>query len=144
MREIRTVIDIDAPPQDVWDVLMDFAKYGEWNPFVRSLDGAPTVGEQLVVMLGASGKKPMKVSPIVQEHDAPTRFAWLGSMGFKGVFDGRHQFDLAATETGTRFHHYEEFSGILAPLVIAAIRKSTTRGFEEMNQALKLRVESGS
>ncbi|MEE8457766.1 MAG: SRPBCC domain-containing protein [Acidimicrobiia bacterium] len=144
MREIRTVVDIDAPPQDVWNVLMDFAKYGEWNPFVRSLDGTPAVGEQLVAMLGATGKKPMKVSPIVQEYDAPTRFAWLGSMGFKGVFDGRHQFDLVATETGTRFHHYEEFSGILAPLVIAAIRKSTTRGFEEMNQALKLRVESGS
>jgi len=144
MREIRTVIDIEAPPRDVWNVLMDFASYEEWNPFVRSLNGTPAVGERLIAMLGASGKKPMKISPIVQDHEAPSHFAWLGSMGPKGVFDGHHHFELEETETGTRFHHYEEFTGFLALFVIAAIRKSTTRGFEEMNQALKSRVEGGS
>ncbi|MFV1971823.1 MAG: SRPBCC family protein [Acidimicrobiia bacterium] len=142
MRGIRTAINIEAPPEEVWSVLMDFDSYDQWNPFVRSIEGTPAVGEQLVALLGASGKKPMKFSPVVQEHDAPSRFAWLGSMGPRGIFDGHHQFELVQTDAGTRFHHYEEFSGALVPLVLPAIRKTTTRGFEEMNQALKTRVET--
>ncbi len=141
MREIRTSVNIEAPPREVWNVLMDFERYDEWNPFIRSLTGTGDVGGELTAVLGASGKKPMKVSPIVQEHEEPTRFSWLGSIGFKGVFDGHHQFELEETPEGTLFHHYEEFSGILAPIALPALRTSTTRGFEEMNLALKARVE---
>jgi hypothetical protein len=141
MREIRTTIEINATVEAVWDILMDFESYPEWNPFIRSVEGEPVVGADLDAMIGASGKKPMKISPVVQEFDAPTRFSWLGSLGPTGVFDGQHQFELVETETGTRLSHYEEFTGILAPLVLSAIRKSTTRGFNEMNQALKSRAE---
>lgn len=143
MQEINTTIDIESPPEDVWRVLMDFDAYGEWNPFIRSISGLPEAGEQLAVILGAAGKKPMKFSPIVQESEAPSHFGWLGSVGTKGIFDGYHRFELEPTETGTRFRHYEEFTGVVVPVLLPAIRKSTTRGFEEMNQALKARVENG-
>jgi hypothetical protein len=143
MQEISTTIDIDSPPEDVWNVLMDFDAYEEWNPFIRSIKGAPASGEQLAVVLGASGKKPMKFSPIVQESEAPSHFGWLGSVGTKGIFDGYHHFELEPTHTGTRFRQYEEFTGVAVLVLLPAIRKSTTRGFEEMNQALKARVENG-
>ena len=141
MREIRTTIEIDATIEAVWDILMDFESYPEWNPFIRSVEGEPVVGARLDAMIGASGKKPMKISPVVQEFDASGRFSWLGSLGPAGVFDGHHYFELVETDTGTRLTHYEEFTGILAPLVMSAIGKSTTRGFNEMNQALKSRAE---
>lgn len=32
-RVLTAVIDIDATPQAVWDVLTDFAAYGEWSTF---------------------------------------------------------------------------------------------------------------
>lgn len=31
----ETRITIDAPIETVWDVLLDWEKYAEWNPFVR-------------------------------------------------------------------------------------------------------------
>ncbi len=40
-----------------------------------------------------------------------------------------------------RFIQREEFSGVLAPLMLLMIGKSTKRGFDEMNQALKVRIE---
>ena len=144
MQEITTTIDIDSPPGDVWGVLMDFDAYGEWNPFIRSIEGTPEAGAQIAVVLGASGKKPMKFTPNVQESDAPLHFGWLGSMGTRGIFDGHHHFELQPTETGTRFLQYEEFTGVVVPILLPAIRKSTTRGFEEMNEALKIRVEEGA
>lgn len=32
---VGTNITIDAPIDTVWDVLLDWDKYAEWNPFVR-------------------------------------------------------------------------------------------------------------
>jgi hypothetical protein len=142
MREIRTKIDIKASPEEVWNVLMDFDAYPEWNPFVVSIDGSGIEGEKLVAELQLEGKKPMKISPTVQENDAPYRFSWLGSMGSAVVFAGHHQFELEAIDEGTRFHHYEEFSGALAPIVLRMVQKPTTRGFDKMNRALRSRVEN--
>ena len=142
MREIRTSIDIEATPLDVWNVLMDFDAYSEWNPFIRSIVGIPEVEETLDVALGASGKKAMRLSPTVTDLEEPSHFSWTGSIGVPGLFDGHHQFDLIPTDGGTRFEHHEQFSGILSAALLAMVRGTTTRGFEEMNQALKDRVES--
>jgi hypothetical protein len=144
MREIRTKIDINAAPEDVWSVLMDFDAYGDWNPFVVSIEGTGGVGDRLVAQLQLEGRKPMKISPIVQENEAPNRFAWLGVMGSASLFAGHHQFEIEEIDDGTRFHHYEDFSGALAPVVLRMIQKSTTRGFEKMNRALRVRVENDS
>lgn len=142
MAEITTAIDIDAPVATVWRVLMEFDAYPEWNPFIRSIAGAPEPGAQLDVTLGASGKKPMRFRPTVQESSSNEKFSWLGTVGFAGLFDGYHQFDLHPTESGTRLEHHEQFSGILAPMIVPALRTSTRRGFEEMNTALKERAEA--
>src|SRR4051812_1368512 len=32
MKELASMVEIDAAPPTVWDVLTDFASYGEWNP----------------------------------------------------------------------------------------------------------------
>ena len=37
---VTTPIDIDARPQAVWDVLVDFPAYPEWNPFMDRIKGA--------------------------------------------------------------------------------------------------------
>ena len=34
MREIRTEVDIAAPPEDVWRVAADFRSDAAWNPFM--------------------------------------------------------------------------------------------------------------
>jgi uncharacterized protein YndB with AHSA1/START domain len=41
MSAITTDILIKAPPERVWAVLMDFAAYPAWNPFIISIEGAP-------------------------------------------------------------------------------------------------------
>jgi hypothetical protein len=142
VREIRTSTEIAAPPGAVWEVLTDFDAYPEWNPFVRSIAGTLAEGERLEVSLGASGKKPMGFAPVVTSLVPGEEFAWLGHLGVKGVFDGHHHFQLSASETGTRLEHFEQFSGALSPILLAAIGATTARGFDEMNQALKERVEA--
>ena len=46
--QLHSELDIDAPPEVVWEVLTDLAAYGEWNPFITSSVGTAEVGEKLV------------------------------------------------------------------------------------------------
>ena len=39
MPSISATIDIVAPPDAVWEVLTDYARYPEWNPFIVEMSG---------------------------------------------------------------------------------------------------------
>jgi hypothetical protein len=60
-----------------------------------------------------------------------------------GLFDGEHIFTMDPLDAGrrTRLVHREEFRGVLVPLFWGSLDTATRQGFEEMNLALKKRVE---
>ena len=63
MFEIRTEVEIDATPECVWDVLLDFRAYQSWNPFLRYVGGTPKVGHRLEVRARPSGGTWHDLSP---------------------------------------------------------------------------------
>ncbi len=65
MYEIRTEIDINITPEQVWSTLIHFNDFPEWNPFVRSITGIAKTGEQLTVLVQPNGAKAMKFQPKV-------------------------------------------------------------------------------
>lgn len=141
MRELRTEIDIDARPEEVWEILMDFARYPDWNPFIRSISGDARVDSTIKVHLKPEGGMAMLLEPKVIAADANRKFAWKGSLLIGGIFDGQHEFILEKTDDGkTKFVHREEFSGILVPLLWRFLEKNTARGFNDMNRALSERA----
>ena len=143
MRRLNTTIDISSSPEIVWEILMDFAAYPDWNPFVREITGKPSEGEQLTVHLQNPGGRAMTFTPIVTEAAPDRAFSWLGKLGFKGVFDGHHHFKIEAIDdTQVRFTQSEDFSGALVPVLWAMVSKKTRAGFDAMNAALKERAES--
>jgi len=135
LRRIETAIDIAAPPRAVWDVLVDFAAYPDWNPFIRRLQGEARVGARLEVTVQPPGGKPMTFKPTVLAAEPARELRWLGRVLMPGLFDGEHGFRLEATAGGCRLHHGETFGGILVPL-FGKMLDDTERGF-----ALKQRVE---
>ena len=140
MRRIETAIDIAAPPSAVWDVLVDFAAYPDWNPFIRRLQGEARVGARLEVTVQPPGGKPMTFKPTVLAAEPARELRWLGRVLMPGLFDGEHGFRLEATAGGCRLHHGETFGGILVPL-FGKMLDDTERGFAALNAALKERVE---
>lgn len=142
MRTITTDISISAPADRVWEILMDFDAYGEWNPFITSIEGTPAVGEQLATTLTLPGGKTMSFKPKVAAVESERFFQWLGKVGFKGIFDGRHSFRISPTEHGVRFEHSEQFTGVLAWMMGGSMGRRTEEGFEAMNAALKERSEA--
>ena len=144
MRVIETNIEIGAPAERVWDTLMDFASFPEWNPFVTSIEGEAVVDESLSVQLTLPSGKVMSFDPTVTAVEPNRFFQWLGKVGIKGIFDGRHSFRINPTEHGCRFEHSERFTGLLSWMMGSTMRSQTAEGFESMNRALKERCEAGA
>jgi hypothetical protein len=141
-RELRTEIEISAPAARVWEILTDFARFGEWNPFIQKIEGELAVGSRLEARLTPPGGRGMTFRPTVMKVDPGREFRWLGHLLFPGLFDGEHIFELESLGGGrTRLVQREEFRGVLAGLLLRSIAESTRRGFELMNHKLKERAE---
>lgn len=143
--EIATEIGIDASPASVWQVLVDFAAYPAWNPFIRSLRGEAREGARVEASIQPPGRPVMRFRPRVLRCAPGQELRWLGHLLVPRLFDGEHAFVLQPVSGGgTRFVHRERFGGLLVPLLFGdAMREATRAGFEAMNRALKSRVESG-
>jgi hypothetical protein len=139
---LSTSIEIAANSSTVWNILIDFNKYGEWNPFIRSIEGRPMVGARLNVFLQPSGTKGTRFRPKLLELSEEVRIRWLGRLWIPGLFDGEHSFSITKNSDGTvRFVQEETFRGMFVPLLRKSLENDTKRGFEEMNRALKARSE---
>ena len=77
--EITTSININARPEKVWEILMDFERYPEWNPFVTSISGEKKIGKKLKVKLPGMTFTPELIT--LEEHK---EFKWKGKLFIKG------------------------------------------------------------
>jgi hypothetical protein len=142
-KEISTSIVINSSPSVIWEILMNFDNYPNWNPFILSISGNPKVGEQIEAKIQPPGAKAMIFKPLVLVNESEKEFKWLGKLWVKGLFDGEHRFQLIDNQNGTTtFIQSEKFKGILVPLLKKMLDQKTLKGFIGMNEALKLRAES--
>ncbi|MEA1902363.1 MAG: SRPBCC domain-containing protein [Actinomycetota bacterium] len=144
MKRLSTEVEIAATPEKVWEVLTDLDSYEEWNAHIVSASGNVAKGDRLDLEMTTPKGKKMRFTPFVTEAIPNRSFEWLGKLGLKGVFDGRHRFDLEPTAKGIRLIHGEEFTGVLSPMIFRMIGDQTRADFETMNAGLKERVESGA
>jgi hypothetical protein len=144
MRNIYTEIVINAPQEKVWEQLINFQKYPDWNPFIRSIVGDCSVGSKLAAIIQPPNKKPMTFKPTIVTLQKYC-FEWVGHLFIPGIFTGKHHFSLIKlSDAETKLIHQESFSGILSGLILNLIGADTTKGFQKMNEALKLRCEASS
>ncbi|HWA76197.1 MAG TPA: SRPBCC domain-containing protein [Polyangiaceae bacterium] len=140
--EIRTEIEIAAPPSEVWRVLLDFRRYPEWNPFIVELKGEAKTGAALdltISLPNSNSERVVRAQLLKCQPEDELR--WLGHWWMKGLFDGEHFVRLETRGGGTRVVQGEDFSGVLLRFLMPRVTEAA-RGFVYMNQALKRRVES--
>lgn len=136
-KQIKTSITINSNKERIWKILTEFEYYSEWNSFIKSVTGDLKVGKQIKVELQG-----MTFKPVILTLDKNSELKWIGSLWFKGLFDGEHKFKLIDNGNGTtNFEQSENFSGILVKLFAKSLDNDTKKGFEQMNKELKLRAE---
>jgi hypothetical protein len=142
LKTISVATHIQSPPEVIWQILTDFEAYANWNPFITQISGNLVVGHRLRIRIVPPGAGGMTFRPTVTAQEPGRRVEWLGALGFRGLFDGRHAFVLEPrADGGTILTQTEDFSGVIVPMAGEMIAR-TEKGFVEMNNALRDRAES--
>jgi hypothetical protein len=140
MQTLHASTDIDAPAEQVWRVVTDFARYPEWNPFIVRASGEQRVGGRLELTITAPDVRAVTFRPIVLDLEPGRLIRWKGKLWVPGLFDGRHSLAVEPLDGGrSRFTTHEEVSGILVP-VLGKVMRASQQGFELMAEALSRRV----
>jgi hypothetical protein len=141
MREISSEIEIQAKPSKVWETLVDFASYPEWNPFVRKIEGELAIGSTLEVTIQLPNREIITFKPVVVKANPNEEFSWKSKMWVSFLFTGEHYFILEPIgEQSTKLIQGEKFTGILVPF-LAKPSNEAPLGFIEFNSAIKERCE---
>jgi hypothetical protein len=139
LQEIKTEIEISAPPSKVWSIISDINNWKEWSPIINDSQGTATVGSELIItMIGKEeGKDGPKYNPIITELDEPNYLRWRAHMLAGFIFTNYKIFELEETSSGTRLTHTESFAGLLAPIFCGQMEKGVPPMLNSMNNALK-------
>jgi uncharacterized protein YndB with AHSA1/START domain len=142
MTEYTTMVEIDAPPERVWQILTDASGYRDWNPEILDIEGRMAFGERIVARVrlgdGAIRRVPMKVSRL----EAPTRMEWTGGLPL-GLFVGRRTFTVAPNAGRTTFRLHLSMSGPLSAMIVKSVGDRQPE-VDSFSAALKRRAESGA
>jgi carbon monoxide dehydrogenase subunit G len=104
-------IEIEAPPEKVWEAVMDPNRFGDWVTIHRKVNstdpGPPREGmkmEQTLCLRGAS----FKVKWTLEECKRDSRAVWEGTGPMRS--HARTEYDISPNGNGgTKFHYVNEF-----------------------------------
>jgi hypothetical protein len=141
-REIHYEIEIQASPEDVWQVLTDLDKYAEWNPLLHDASGKLQVGEQVDVTFQTASKQG-SLQCMVVEAKPDQELCWKYHVIHPGLLKGKHIFTIESIgKEQVRFIDREIFNGLFVPFLAKDIDTNSKAAMEAMDKALKIRVEN--
>jgi carbon monoxide dehydrogenase subunit G len=149
MATLERTIDIDAPPEEVYDVLTDPQRLGDWVTIQDELLEAPEApvqkGDSIVQRMKVAGKK-FDVKWEVEIADRPNRVRWSGGGPMGST--ARATYDLDSNGNGgTRFSYANEYDvpgGPLGKVVGKALVAASGSEADATLERLKKLIEKGN
>jgi hypothetical protein len=139
--EIEHVLEIDAPPSVVWEVLTDLPRYGDWNPFVVECRSTLVPGDPIDLRVKLRGA-PRDQREWMTEMVPGKHFAYRMKPFPLSALQSRRSHDLEPLPGNrTRYHSHMRLAGWLTPVVRALLGSTLRRGFSEMSEAVRSRAE---
>lgn len=135
-------VEIETPAERVWDILVDFERYGEWNPFTTRVDASLEIGSPVMLHVRL-GRLKRKQPERIETVEPPHLLAWGTTIGHPVLLSAlREQRVEALSETRSRYLTTDATSGLLTPLVAVLFGRLIRQGFNDMAAALKARAEA--
>ncbi len=142
MASLYVEIEISAPRERVWQVLMTKQRWQEWNSFLFDCDSSVPFQTGEVVFLGLRrhpGESETLIEPRCTQVQRNVCLAWVFEIP---LFRSEQVFELQEIGVGrTKYTHRQEFSGFLCRVFFPFIRQDEQKGMWRMARELKRFVE---
>lgn len=140
---IEETLEVAAPATTVWEVVTDFARYGEWNPFVVGCASTLEVGSAIDMRVHVFDSFAQPQRETIFEHVPGQRFCYGLAGNALGALSSRrsHEVRSQGGRRATYCSHFE-LSGWLSPLVRGLFGRNLERGFHKMTLAIGKRAEA--
>jgi carbon monoxide dehydrogenase subunit G len=139
MAKLERTIDIDAPPEKVYDVLTDPNCLGEWVTIQEKLVSAPDPplkkGDCVVQGMKVVGKR-FEVSWDVEVADRPSKVQWSGNGPMGSVARATYELEPNG-DGGTRFSYTNAYEVPGGPVGKVAGRALVSASGGEADATLK-------
>ena len=136
-------VTIAVPQAFAWQVLLDFERYEQWNPFTFKVKTDLVIGQlvELHVHLPKRGKSVQK--EYLKHLQASEQIAWgMHILAPQLLKARRTQYLNKLNHNQCQYRTDDALEGLLTPLVKALYGESMRQGFNQMAHALKLRAET--
>lgn len=136
-------VEIAAPAELVWEVMVDYERYPEWNPFTVAVETTLKVGDPIDLHLpmpdGTEGTFVNR--EFIRRVEEPTYLLYDTGEQMPGIFAYREQFIEPLDAARCTYRTTDTFSGEHAAAVIEATGDWVKAGFDAVALALKERAE---
>ncbi len=150
---VTASVEIDAPPAAVWETLTAFERYGAWNPLLPRVRGEIAEGAEIRAVVAQPRVPPLPIRARITRVEPERELTWETRVPGAGLLSVAHTFELtplagadggSETEAAerTRFTQIETLDGPVGRAVPDRVVGFLADGFDEMNAALRRRVES--
>lgn len=140
--QVSASIEIDAAPEQVWEILTDFDRYAEWNSFNVSMATTFEVGAAVRMEVALVGERTQMQTEYITTLEPGTKVCWSMNQPPAWLLGAtRCQFLEPLVGGRTRYTSDDLITGILAPLVMRVYGRAMQRGFEAVCSDLKRRAE---
>ncbi len=125
MSKVNASVHIDAPPEKVWEVVMDPNRLAEWVTIHRRLnhadEGRPRVGYQMEQQVHLRGVS-LDVHWELVECSPNSRAVWEGRGPARSHARTEYVLVPEPRGSGTRFSYHNQFHAPLGPIGAIASR----------------------
>lgn len=140
---ITHTLEAAAPAATVWQVIVDLARYPEWNPFVVACRSTLVPGSPIDMRVRVLPFVAQPQRETIFEHIDGRRLSYGVASVPLGALTSRrsHEVEPLSPER-SRYHSRFELNGWLAPVVQALLGRRLGIGFTAMSDALIARAEA--